>query len=85
VIDSLFSEELLTMSPRIASLYVHNGAKVFARWASSLAEEWEESMLPTVKRVIQSMIQRLEELVGVREDDIELSERVGFNLLGSGF
>jgi AP-3 complex subunit delta-1 len=77
VIDSLFTPKLPSLSPKVAALFVHNGAKVFARWASSLSEQWEdESDLPAVKRVVRGMVERLDELLVGGGDDIELHERV---------
>jgi AP-3 complex subunit delta len=83
VVDSLFTPKLSSLSPRVTALFVHNGAKVFARWASSLSENWNDSELPAVKRVVQNMVERLQELTANRGDDIEVFERVRVPLVVS--
>jgi AP-3 complex subunit delta len=55
-------------------VYIQAATKIFGQWAADVAQQWEDDQLVNVKKVVESMITRLEELVG--SPDIEVQERV---------
>lgn len=74
VIASLFgSNSASSLPPRILSLYLHNGVKIYASWLESLSENWEETHLDQIRSITSALESRLSTCAA--SSDIELQER----------
>ncbi|KAK4058327.1 AP-3 complex subunit delta [Microbotryomycetes sp. JL221] len=74
VIASLFgTTQTNVLPPRILSLYIHNGLKIYAQWLSALAQDWSESAVDQVRSI--STVLEAQLTACTASDDIELQER----------
>lgn len=65
---------MLTLDPESVAVFLQAATKIFGVWAAELAERWDSDDLPKVKTVVDSVIERLDDMV--LNPDIEVQERV---------
>lgn len=64
--------------PDTIAVYISAATKVFGYWASELAQRWDDDDLPEVKRVVETILARMSELVS--SPHIEVQERAANTL-----
>lgn len=74
VIASLFATTTSsTLSPRVLSLYLHNGVKIYSHWLESLADNWDEQSLEQIRSITSALEGQL--VSCARSPDVELQQR----------
>lgn len=72
IIAHLFSSTS-HLTPRILTLYSHNGIKLYAYWLTTLISSWEETDLDQIRSVTSALESQL--LLGATSSDVECQER----------
>lgn len=75
LIPHLLQPGITKLSSDIIAVYIQASAKIFGRWAAETSQRWSEDVLPEVKALVQTIMDRLNDFVG--SPDIEVQERVG--------
>lgn len=74
----LLQPQILNLTPDIMSVYIQAATKIFGSWAADIAQRWENDHVAEVRKVVQSVTIRLEDLIS--SPHIEVQERVCYLL-----
>ena len=74
LLTHLLQPGVTTLPPDTIAVYISAATKAFGYWASELAQRWDDGDLPEVKRVVETILARMSELVS--SPHIEVQERV---------